>query len=128
MEETMKIGDKMSGTISGVQPYGVFVNLSNGEQGLIHISELKHGFVTNIESNYNVGDKVDVIVMGIDEYNGKISLSMRALDKRKIGRPILHKHFWTDYKNKIGYKTIAQEKDQWINAAMTAISKEKQKK
>ncbi|WP_125568903.1 CvfD/Ygs/GSP13 family RNA-binding post-transcriptional regulator [Companilactobacillus insicii] len=124
----MKIGDKMSGTISGVQPYGVFVNLSNGEQGLIHISELKHGFVTNIESNYNVGDKVDVIVMGIDEYNGKISLSMRALDKRKIGRPILHKHFWTDYKNKIGYKTIAQEKDQWINAAMTAISKEKQKK
>ncbi|WP_334328971.1 CvfD/Ygs/GSP13 family RNA-binding post-transcriptional regulator [Companilactobacillus sp. HBUAS59699] len=124
----MKIGDKVSGTISGVQPYGVFVNLDNGEQGLIHISELKHGFVSNIESNYNVGDKVNVIVMGIDEYNGKISLSIRALEKKKIGRPILHKHFWTDYRNKIGYKTIAREKDQWIKTAMTAISKEKQKK
>lgn len=128
MEEIMKIGDKVSGTISGVQPYGVFVNLDNGEQGLIHISELKHGFVSNIESNYNVGDKVNVIVMGIDEYNGKISLSIRALEKKKIGRPILHKHFWTDYRNKIGYKTIAREKDQWIKTAMTAISKEKQKK
>jgi len=124
----MKIGDKVSGTISGVQPYGVFVNLNNGEQGLIHISELKHGFVSNIDSNYMVGDKVNVVVMGIDEYNGKISLSIRALDKRKIGRPILHKHFWTDYKNKIGYKTIQRQKDGWINEAMTAISKEKQKK
>ncbi|WP_125590654.1 CvfD/Ygs/GSP13 family RNA-binding post-transcriptional regulator [Companilactobacillus jidongensis] len=124
----MKIGDKVSGTISGIQPYGVFVNLDNGEQGLIHISELKHGFVSNIDNNYMVGDKVNVVVMGIDEYNGKISLSIRALEQRKVGRPILHKHFWTDYKNKIGYKTIENQKGQWINEAITAILKEKQKK
>jgi len=121
----MKIGDKLSGEISGVQPYGVFVNLDNGQQGLIHISELKHGFVSNIDNNYRVGDKVDVIVMGIDEYNGKISLSIRALQKKKIGRPILHKHFWTNYKDKIGYKTIKHEKGQWINSAMSEITKEK---
>ena len=47
---------------------------------------------------------------------------MRALEPGQIGRPILHKHFWTDYRNKIGYKTIAQHKEQWVKAAIKQIS------
>jgi len=124
----MRIGDKITGTISGIQSYGVFVKLVDDEQGLILISELKHGFVSDVKDWYKIGDKVDVIVMGIDEYNQKISLSMRALDPEKLGRPILHKHFWTDYRDKIGYKTIAQHKSAWVNAAMKGISEKKQKK
>ncbi|TGD23820.1 S1 RNA-binding domain-containing protein [Companilactobacillus suantsaicola] len=123
----MRIGDKLTGTISGIQSYGVFVKLDDKHQGLIHISELKHGFVSNIEERYQVGDKVDVLVMGIDEYNQKISLSTRALNPEKIGRPILHKHFWTDYRDRIGYKTIAKQKQGWINSAMKQISEKKQK-
>lgn len=123
----MKIGDKISGTISGIQSYGVFVKIDDDHQGLIHISELKHGFVSDLNDKYKIGDKVDVIVMGIDEYNQKISLSMRALQPEKIGRPILHKHFWTDYRNKIGYKTIAEHKDAWVKTAMKDISEKKQK-
>ncbi len=124
----MHIGEKLTGTISGIQSYGVFVKLDDDQQGLIHISELKHGFVSDVKDRYKIGDKVDVIVMGIDEYNQKISLSMRALDPEKLGRPILHKHFWTDYRDKIGYKTIAQHKSAWVNAAMKGISEKKQKK
>lgn len=123
----MRIGDKLSGTISGIQSYGVFVKLDDEYQGLIHISELKHGFVSDLNSKYKVGDKVDVIVMGIDEYNQQISLSMRALQPEKIGRPILHKHFWTDYRNKIGYKTIAMHKDAWVKAALEQISEKNEK-
>lgn len=69
--KAMRIGDRLSGTISGIQSYGVFVKLDDDHQGLIHISELKHGFVSDLNSKYKVGDKVDVIVMGIDEYNQK---------------------------------------------------------
>lgn len=123
----MRIGDKLIGTISGIQSYGVFVKLDDTHQGLIHISELRHGFVSNIEERYRIGEEVDVIVMGIDEYNQKISLSTRTLNKEKLGRPILHKHFWTNYRDKIGYKTIAKQKDAWINSAMKRISEKKQK-
>ena len=123
----MKIADKLTGTISGIQSYGVFVKLDDDHQGLIHISELKHGFVADLNDKYKIGDKVHVIVMGIDEYNQKISLSMRALQPVKIGRPILHKHFWTNYHNKIGYKTIAEHKNGWIKAAMKRISEKKAK-
>lgn len=123
----MRIGDKITGTISGIQSYGVFVKIDDEHQGLIHISELKHGFVADLNSQYKVGDRVDVIVMGIDEYNQKISLSMRALHPQKVGRPILHKHFWTNYRDHIGYKTIATHKDAWISSAMKLISEKKQK-
>lgn len=125
--KAMQIGDRLTGTISGIQSYGVFVKLDDEHQGLIHISELKHGFVSDLNSKYKVGDKVDVVVMGIDEYNQKISLSMRALQPEEIGRPILHKHFWTDYRNHIGYKTIAQHKNEWVKTAIKGISEKKQK-
>lgn len=124
----MRIGDKLTGTISGIQSYGVFVKLDDTHQGLIHISELKHGFVSNIDERYKIGDKIDVVVMGIDEYNQKISLSTRALSPEKIGRPILHKHFWTDYRDKIGYKTIAKQKSKWVNDAIATVSEKKRKK
>ena len=57
----MRIGDKITGTISGIQSYGVFVKIDDEHQGLIHISELKHGFVADLDSQYKVGDKVKVV-------------------------------------------------------------------
>lgn len=123
----MRIGDKITGTISGIQSYGVFVKLDNEHQGLIHISELKHGFVSDLKEKYKVGDKVEVIVMDIDEYNQKISLSMRALQPENIGRPILHKHFWIDYRNKIGYKTVAQHIEAWKREAIERILEKNEK-
>ena len=44
----MKIGDKLRGTITGIQPYGAFVELESGITGLIHISEIKTGYIENI--------------------------------------------------------------------------------
>ena len=41
----MKIGDKLRGVITGIKPYGAFVSLENGTTGLIHISEIKTGYI-----------------------------------------------------------------------------------
>ena len=43
----MKIGDKLRGVITGIKPYGAFVSLENGTTGLIHISEIKTGYIDN---------------------------------------------------------------------------------
>ena len=51
----MKIGDKVKGTVTGIQPYGAFVDLDNGQTGLIHISEIKTGFVDNIFDYLKLG-------------------------------------------------------------------------
>lgn len=78
-----KIGNRVRGTVTGIQPYGVFVALDEETQGLVHISELKHGFIKEIEEVVKIGDEVDVIVMDIDEYSRKISLSMRGMHRPK---------------------------------------------
>ncbi|WP_125771711.1 CvfD/Ygs/GSP13 family RNA-binding post-transcriptional regulator [Companilactobacillus furfuricola] len=117
----MKIGDKLSGKVSGIQPYGVFISLADGKQGLIHISELKNGYVSDIENEYKIGQDLTVVVLDIDEYDGNVSLSLRALQDKKVGRPILHKHFWTNYKDHIGYETIKEIKAKWIADAMHQI-------
>ena len=56
----MKIGDKLEGTITGIQPYGAFVELESGVTGLIHISEIRSGYVSNIQDILSIGEKVFV--------------------------------------------------------------------
>lgn len=56
----MKIGDKLTGRITGVQPYGAFVELETGVTGLIHISEIRTGFIENIYDILKIGDEVQV--------------------------------------------------------------------
>ena len=51
----MKIGDKLRGVITGIKPYGAFVSLDNGTTGLIHISEIKTGYIDNIYNTLKVG-------------------------------------------------------------------------
>ena len=43
-----RIGMVLTGRVTGIQPYGAFVLLDDNTQGLIHISELKHGFISDV--------------------------------------------------------------------------------
>ena len=61
----MRIGDKITGTITGIKPYGAFVALDNGTTGLIHISEIKTGYIENIYQLLSVGEKVLVQVVDL---------------------------------------------------------------
>lgn len=79
-----RIGMIIEGRITGIQPYGAFVSLDNRTQGLIHISECHHGYVDNIRNFLKVGQMVRVMIIDIDEYTGKISLSIRCLKKLLI--------------------------------------------
>lgn len=74
------IGQKISGHITGIKPYGAFVVLDDHVQGLIHISECKTGVVRALKNELKIGQKVVVTVLDIEQYNNKISLSLRQDD------------------------------------------------
>lgn len=78
MSEKIEVGSVVKGKITGVQPYGAFVALDENTQGLVHISEVTHGFVKDINEHVKVGDEVEVKILSIDEAAGKIGLSIRA--------------------------------------------------
>ena len=80
ISERFKTGEKISGTISNITDFGIFVQLVPGVDGLVHISDLSWTEHINHPSDiYKKGDMVDAIVLGIDEANKKISLGVKQL-------------------------------------------------
>ena len=73
-------GSIVEGTVTGVRPFGAFVDIGSGESGLIHISELSDSYVEDINTFIKRGAKVRVKVLHVDE-KGKISLSMKQAEK-----------------------------------------------
>lgn len=82
-----EVGSIVSGTVTGVMQFGVFVDLEGGESGLVHISELSNEYVKDINGFVKKGDKVAVKVIKIAD--GKISLSMKQaqVQERKKKQP-----------------------------------------
>ncbi|MFH1547022.1 MAG: S1 RNA-binding domain-containing protein [bacterium] len=95
-EETLKKikdGDILEGKISGIAPYGVFVN-AGGLEGLVHLSELSWDKVLDTGSLFKVGDIVKVQVLGISDAGKRVAYSIKrlqddpwadAISKYKIG-------------------------------------------
>jgi small subunit ribosomal protein S1 len=71
------IGDEVSGEVTGIVDFGVFVKIEEGLEGLVHISEIDWALVEDPKLLFKVGDKVKVKVIEIKD--GKISLSIKAL-------------------------------------------------
>jgi small subunit ribosomal protein S1 len=72
-----QVGDTLTGIVTGVVDFGVFVKLEPGLEGLVHISELDWGLVEDPRQLFSVGEEVRVKVIDVKE--GKISLSIKAL-------------------------------------------------
>ena len=76
-----EVGEEYTGCVVGIQPFGAFVELLPGKDGLLHISRVAQGRVDKVEDVLNVGDEVKVKVLEVDE-KGKISLD--RLDKPEV--------------------------------------------
>lgn len=73
-------GAKLHGKIVSVAEYGAFVELAEGVEGLIHISEMSWTKrVKHASQLVNIGDEVDVVVLEVDSENRRISLGMKQL-------------------------------------------------
>ncbi len=79
----VNVGEEFVGPVVTVAPFGAFVELMPGRDGLIHISKLASRRIDRVEDVVNVGDKVHVKVVGVDE-RGKVSLVPVDIDKLKV--------------------------------------------
>ncbi|MEH7346026.1 S1 domain-containing post-transcriptional regulator GSP13 [Bacillus sp. JJ1532] len=124
MSEKIEVGSVIKGKVTGVQPYGAFVALNETTQGLVHISEVTHGFVKDINEHLKVGDEVEVKVLSVDEASGKIGLSIRATQeapaeaevkakKPRKPRPAAPIHVENDTAQ--GFNTLKDKLQEWID-------------
>ena len=73
------VGDVAAVKIVSLMPFGAFGEICDGVDGLIHISQIAQQRIGNPAEVLKVGDEVNVKIIGIDEENQKVSLSIRAL-------------------------------------------------
>ncbi|PDW04852.1 S1 RNA-binding domain-containing protein [Candidatus Viridilinea mediisalina] len=71
-------GSVIEGTVSGIAPFGAFVDIGVGRDGLVHISALSSSRVNRVEDVVKVGDRVSVRVLEVDQQSKRISLTMRV--------------------------------------------------
>ena len=77
--ETIEAGAKIAGTVSRLTDFGAFVDLG-GVDGLIHISEMSWGRISNPREVLKEGQAVEVFVLDVDKEKGKISLSLKDVN------------------------------------------------
>ena len=77
MEEA-EVGKVYHGLVRRIAPFGAFVEIIPGTDGMLHISEIDKTHVKRVEDYFKVGDRIDVKVISVDN-EGKIRLSRKAL-------------------------------------------------
>lgn len=114
----IEIGSVVEGVVTGIQTYGAFVMLENGQTGLIHISEITAKFVKNVGDFVTIGDRIKVKVLAIDEKTGNAKLSIKALEEmpaRKHRRlETLSSRMVSKISDPHSFETLIQYRDQVI--------------
>ena len=77
-----KIGSVVTGSVTGIEKYGVFINLDDYYNGLIHISEISHNFVRDINDYVNLGETIKAKVIDVDEDTCHVRLSIKDIDHK----------------------------------------------
>lgn len=77
-----KEGDLVEGTVVKLADFGAFVEIEEGVEGLVYVSEISYERVRKPEDVLKEGDRVQAVILGVDEPNRKISLSIREAEGR----------------------------------------------
>ena len=80
-------GNIVKGKVLGIKPYGIFIGLDDDIIGLLHISEISEGFVSNINKIVKVGEIIETKILDIDYQEHKAKLSLKAMKKRSRYKP-----------------------------------------
>ena len=84
----IKEGMVVKGTISHLEKYGAFVEIGAERPGLVHISELAHGYIRTPGEAVSEGDEIDVKILSVNRRKKQIKLSIKALleDPEKVAK------------------------------------------
>jgi polyribonucleotide nucleotidyltransferase len=74
-----EIGTVYHGVVKNITTFGAFVEILPGKDGLLHISEIDHTRLKDVESALKVGQEIDVKLIEIDSKTGKLKLSRKVL-------------------------------------------------
>ncbi|MCI2875142.1 S1 domain-containing post-transcriptional regulator Ygs [Staphylococcus hominis] len=123
MNTHYKEGQHIKVRVTGIQPYGAFVETPDHTEGLIHISEIMDGYVHNLKKFLSEGQIVKAKILSIDD-EGKLNLSLKDNDyfknyeRKKEKQSVLDEIKETE---KYGFQTLEERLPVWIKQSKRAI-------
>ena len=80
LSENLKVGDKVKGKVVVIADYGAFVEVADGVEGLIHVSEMSWStHLRSAQDFVNIGDEVEAVILTLDRDERKMSLGIKQL-------------------------------------------------
>ena len=80
LADTVKVGDKVKGKVVVIADYGAFVEVEEGVEGLVHVSEMSWStHLRSAQDFVNVGDEIDAVILTLDREDRKMSLGIKQL-------------------------------------------------
>ena len=113
-------GKIVTGQVTGIEKYGIFISLDEFYSGLIHISEISDGFVKNIKDYVDIGETIRAKVVETDEDNYHVKLSIKNMNykiKRRKPTPLKE--------TKLGFKLLEDNLPGWIEVKLNQIDEAK---
>ncbi|WP_251519336.1 MULTISPECIES: S1 domain-containing post-transcriptional regulator Ygs [Staphylococcus] len=126
MNHHYNVGQHIKVRVTGIQPYGAFVETPDNAEGLIHISEIMDDYVHNLKKFLSEGQIVRAKVISIDK-EGKLNLSLKDNDyfknyeRKKEKQSILDEIKETE---KYGFQTIKERLPVWIKQSKNKMNNE----
>jgi len=80
-----KINDIIKGQVTGIEEYGIFVRIDESFIGLIHISEITEGYVTNINNFVQIDEMIYVRILEVNEQTKQMKLSIKSINYKENG-------------------------------------------
>lgn len=99
----------IKGIVTGIESYGIFVKIDDFKNGLIHISEISSKFVRNPADFANIGEEIDVEIIGNND-DGNLRLSIKNINEQKKYNKKKKKIIETS----LGFKTLDYKLPFWI--------------
>ena len=115
-------GKILTGYVTGIESYGIFVGLDEYYSGLIHISEISNSFVRNLNDYVNVGETIKVKVVETDTDNYRVKLSIKDIDYR-----ITKKKTNKIKETSLGFSTLESNLPIWVESKIEEMNKSKEK-
>ena len=113
-----KKGSYVICTVTGIESYGIFVELEDGYSGLIHISEISNSYIKSIDTYTNVGDKIRAKVLDVDDDNKHLRLSIKNVNYKSL----VSKRVKIE-ETESGFSPLKDNLDTWIKLKLNDINK-----
>jgi small subunit ribosomal protein S1 len=98
LQDKYGIGGVITGKVTNITDFGIFVEIEEGIEGLVHVSELSHKKIKSPKEVYQVGDEVTAVIKNIDTENKRVGLSIKDYESSSDSTTVKN---YVDNKEKI---------------------------